>query len=167
VLGVQMLPLNGFGLLLIGLAAVLFFAEVYVTSFGLLGGAGVACLVAGSYLLFDVPGSAVRLSVWTIWSVALTLSATLLLVGYKLVAIKRQGATSGIDALIGKSAEVVEPIRPDAAGKVFLDGSLWTATAALPVQRGERCRVIGRTGLTVQVEPLAPVSGSTDKSPQR
>lgn len=159
VLGVQVLPLNGFGLLLVGLAAVLFFAEVYVTSFGLLGGAGVVCLVAGSYLLFDVSGSTVRLSGWTIWSVALTLSATLLLIGYKLVAIKHQGATSGSDAMIGKTAEVIEPIEPGAAGKVFLDGSIWTATATRAFGRGERCRVVGRSGLTVQVDPLSSSPG--------
>jgi membrane-bound serine protease (ClpP class) len=156
VIGVQMLPLNSFGLLLIGLAAVLFFAEVYVTSFGLLGAAGVACLIAGSYLLFDVPGSSVRLSGWTIWSVGLTLSLALLLMGYKLVAIKRQGATSGSEALIGKTAEVVDPIRPDAAGKVFFDGTLWTATAPSALDRGERCRVVSRSGLIVQVAPLGP-----------
>jgi membrane-bound serine protease (ClpP class) len=162
VIGVQMLPLNGFGLLLIGLAAVLFFAEVYVTSFGLLGAAGVACLIAGSYLLFDVPGSAVRLGGWTIWSVALTLSAALLLIGYKLVAIKRQGATSGSEALIGKTAEVVEAIRSDAPGKVFFDGTLWTATAASGLDRGKLCRVVSRSGLTVRVAPLEPASDPVD-----
>jgi membrane-bound serine protease (ClpP class) len=162
VIGVQMLPLNGFGLLLIGLAGVLFFAEVYVTSFGLLGAAGVACLVAGSYLLFDVPGSAVRLSTWTIWSVALTLSATLLFIGYKLVAIKRQGATSGSETLIGMAAEVVEAIRPDVPGKVFFGGTLWTATAASALERGERCRVVSRSGLTVRVAPLEPAPNPFD-----
>ncbi|MBN1607459.1 MAG: ATP-dependent Clp protease proteolytic subunit [Polyangiaceae bacterium] len=162
VIGVQMLPLNSFGLLLIGLAAVLFFAEVYVTSFGLLGAAGVACLIAGSYLLFDVPGSAVRLGGWTIWSVALTLSASLLWIGYKLVAIKRQGATSGSEFLIGQVAQVVEAIRPDAAGKVFFDGTLWTATAASALERGVRCRVVGRSGLTVRVAPLEHASDPVD-----
>jgi membrane-bound serine protease (ClpP class) len=167
VIGVQMLPLNGFGLLLIGLAGVLFFAEVYVTSFGLLGAAGVACLIAGSYLLFDVPGSMVRLSGWTIWSVALTLSAALLLIGYKLVAIKRQGATSGTEALIGKLAEVIEPIVPDAPGKVFFDGTLWTAAATVALERGQRCLVVGRSGLTLRVEPPLSTSDPVGtKSPQ-
>ena len=160
VFGVQVLPLNSFGLLLIGLAAVLFFAEVYVTSFGLLGAAGVVCLVIGSYLLFDVPGSSFRLSGWTIWSIALTLSTILLLIGYKLVQIKRQGATSGAEELIGQWAEVIEPIEPSQPGKVFFDGSLWTATASARLARGQHCRVVRRAGLAVHVEPASNESSA-------
>jgi membrane-bound serine protease (ClpP class) len=155
VLGLQALPLNGFGLLLIGLAALLLVAEVYLTSFGVLGIAGLCSLVIGSYMLFDVPGSSFRLPPAVIWSVALAMAALMLVIGLLIVRVKRQGATSGPEALVGRHAVVSEAIDARGTGKIFFDGTYWNATAEVPIDKGARVRVDAFEGLRVRVSKLA------------
>ncbi len=156
VFGLQIFPMNGFALLLLGVAALLFVAEVYVTSFGLLAIAGLACLAVGSYLLFDVPGSSVRLDVRVI---AATLLGVLLVVvgfGYKLIQIRKQGATSGPERFPGREARVVEAIDSGGQGRVFFDGSLWNATSPVALARDELCQVTAVDGLLLHVAPRHP-----------
>lgn len=158
VFGLQSLPMNRFALLLMAAAAVLLIAEIYVTSFGILSVAGLTCLVLGSYMLFDVPGSAVRLSPIVIWSTTLAVAALGVLVAFKLVGTLRQGATSGTEAFIGRSASVTEAVGPGRTGKVFFDGTLWNATSTSAISAGQPCRVVAIEGLCLRVEPEPPSS---------
>jgi membrane-bound serine protease (ClpP class) len=165
VFGLQLLPMNGFALLLLGVAALLFVAEVYVTSFGLLSIAGLACLAVGSYLLFDVPGSSLRLDLRVI---AATLLGVLLVIvgfGYKLVQIRKQGATSGPERFPGREARVVEAIEAGGQGRVFFDGSLWNATSPVALRRDQPCRVTAIDGLLLHVAPSD--GGRGDRPPNR
>jgi membrane-bound serine protease (ClpP class) len=160
VFGFQILPMNGFALLLLGVAALLFVAEVYVTSFGLLSAAALVCLAIGSYLLFDVPGSSLRLDLRVIGA---TLLAALLIIvgfGYKLIQIRRQGATSGPERFPGRVARVAESIVAGGRGRVFFDGSLWNATSHVALERGEACQVTAVEGLLLHVAPIAASSAS-------
>jgi membrane-bound serine protease (ClpP class) len=160
VFGVQTLPLNSLGLLLIGLSAVLFFAEVYVTSFGVLSVAAIAALVAGSSMLFDVTGSSFRLPTSALWGTALSFSALVLWIGNKLLRAKRQGATSGTEVMVGSEARALSPIAPGKRGKVFFDGSYWDAQSEEDVAEGQRCRVERVDGLLLHVSPLLETDGS-------
>ena len=56
-IGFGSLPLNVGGLLLIGLAIVLFLLEFTVTSHGLLAVGGLICFVLGAFTLYTAPGS--------------------------------------------------------------------------------------------------------------
>jgi membrane-bound serine protease (ClpP class) len=154
VFGLQLLPMNGFALLLLGVAALLFVAEVYVTSFGLLSVAGLACLAVGAYLLFDVPGSSLRLDLRVIGATVLGVSAVIAGVGYKLIQVRRQGMTSGPEAFPGREARALEAIAAGGQGRVFFDGSLWNATSTLALARGQRCRVTALEGLLLHVVPV-------------
>ena len=58
----------------------------------------------------------------------------------------------GVEALVGSSAEVVEPCRP--LGRVRLAGELWRARCDEGADAGERVRVRAVDGLTLVVEPL-------------
>lgn len=154
VLGVQVLPVNWVGVILILGAAALFVAEIYVTSFGLLAVGGIVCLVLGSYLLFDVPGSTLRVAPVVIWTVALTFAAILVGVGTLLLRAKTQGATSGVDAMAGEEAEVFEAIAPGQIGKIFARGSYWSASSSELVPPGTRVRIRKMVGLKAEVEPI-------------
>jgi membrane-bound serine protease (ClpP class) len=146
--------MNGFGLLLLGIAALLFVAEVYVVSFGLLAAAGLACLAVGSYLLFDVPGSSLRLAPGVILATMLGIVIIMLGFGYKLIQIKRQGVTSGPEAWLGREARVTEAIRAGGEGRVFFDGTLWNATSPVALERDRLCRVTAVDGLLLHVQPV-------------
>lgn len=158
VLGVQVLPINWLGVLLIVSAVALFVAEVYVTSFGLLSVGGLTCLVIGSYLLFDVPGSTFRVDPRVVWSVTITFAALVLGVGFLLLRVKQQGPVSGIDAMGGELALVHERIEPEVPGKVRLRGAYWTAVADGTVEGalhpGNQVRVVRMEGTRAVVEPM-------------
>ncbi|MEW6754037.1 MAG: NfeD family protein [Candidatus Latescibacterota bacterium] len=156
VLAVQVLPVNWVGVLLILGAVALFITEIYVSSFGLLAVGGLACLVVGSYLLFDVPGSSLRVAPQVAWSVALTFAALLLGVGYLLVRAKRQGPTSGVEAMAGEVGVLTQRVAAGQAGRLFLRGAYWTATSDHALEEGARVRVVRMEGTRAVVAPADP-----------
>jgi membrane-bound serine protease (ClpP class) len=153
VFGLQSLPMNSFGLLLLGAAAVLLIAELYVTSFGLLAVLGLGCLVLGSYMLFDVPGSSLRLNPVLIWGTTLTVAGFGAFFAYKVLRTARQGATTGAEVYVGRPAQVAQAIAPGVPGKVFFDGTYWNAVSTVPLSAGQPCRIEAVEGLLLHVVP--------------
>jgi membrane-bound serine protease (ClpP class) len=165
VLGIQVLPVNWFGVLLVLGAAALFVAEIYVTSFGLLGAGGLVCLILGSYLLFDVPGSQLRVDTEVIWSVALTFSATFLGIGYLLFKTQAQGATSGPEAMEGERATVHVAIRPDEPGNIHYRGAFWRAHADVAIPQGAKVRILRIESTRAFVEPVDEIAQKGEDPP--
>jgi membrane protein implicated in regulation of membrane protease activity len=64
--------------------------------------------------------------------------------------LRRYRVSTGAEALIGDSAEVVEACEPE--GRVRLRGELWKARAERPLRVGETVRVTAVDGLTLEVE---------------
>lgn len=58
-----------------------------------------------------------------------------------------------VDSLIGQTAKALEPIAPQAFGKVEMRGSSWSAlnTGSEPIALQDRCRVEKVDGLTLHV----------------
>jgi membrane-bound serine protease (ClpP class) len=67
--------------------------------------------------------------------------------------LARYRVTTGSEALVGEEATVVEPCAPE--GTVRLRGEIWKARSSFPCAAGERVRVTGVDGLTLEVEPPA------------
>jgi membrane-bound serine protease (ClpP class) len=65
--------------------------------------------------------------------------------------LRRYRVTTGAEGLLGERAEVVEALSP--LGRVRVRGELWTARAETPAIAGQRMRVTGVDGLTLEVEP--------------
>jgi membrane-bound serine protease (ClpP class) len=59
---------------------------------------------------------------------------------------------SGPDALLRERAVAVEPI--ERQGLVRVNGELWQAVVRTPVHTGQRLRIVGVRGLTLEVEPI-------------
>ena len=118
-------------------------------------------MLLGALLLIRSPltGAGVSLGV----AVGVTApAAALTIVLMRLVLGSRawQPAT-GKERLVGAAAEVTEPLAPVAegpegsfAGMVRVNGELWRARAPQPIPAGERVRVVGVRGLTVDVAPV-------------
>jgi len=87
----------------------------------------------------------------------IVIPVSLLTVGYFWIAIRQvvlaHHAMPSMDlaGLEGKVGEVRTRIDP--IGSVFVDGEMWTATSAVPVDPGMHVRVIGRERLILNVEP--------------
>jgi membrane protein implicated in regulation of membrane protease activity len=65
---------------------------------------------------------------------------------------KRGRIQAGAETLLGATADVVEPLRPE--GSVRAQGELWSARCAEGALPGEQVRVVGRDGLVLEVERL-------------
>ena len=173
-IGFGSLPLNVAGLILIGLAVLLFILETTVTSHGLLAVGGLVCFVLGAFTLYTAPGTPVAPDV----SVALPLVVvmtvmTALFVGVVLVTVARvrrrslafagaygAGGTMTVpNGTVGVARTPLEPI-----GVVYAAGEEWTARASgdVAIPSGQPVRVVGQEDLTLVVEsgPAASPEGA-------
>jgi membrane-bound serine protease (ClpP class) len=148
----QVLPVNyaGLGLLILGI--IFMVSEVFVQSFGALGIGGLIAFVIGSVLLIDTeaPGYGVSMPLIVSFSV---LSGVFFLgvIGMVLKA-RRRPVVSGEEQLIGASGTVLEDFV--GKGRIHIHGENWQAGSAVPLKRGQRVRVTGVDGLSLQVEPI-------------
>jgi membrane-bound serine protease (ClpP class) len=145
----QALPVNYAGVLLILFSLILFIAEVKVVSHGLLTVGGVVAFVLGATMLFDSPGSLMRVS----WSVIIP--AALLTAGFFAVVMGfawrawKAKPTTGREGLVGERGVVRKRIDPE--GQVLVHGELWRARANEVFDPGESVEVVGVEGLTLEV----------------
>lgn len=118
------LDANWGGVALIVLAAGLFIAEYFTTSFGGFTAGGIAALVFGSIILFSsTPGVAV--SPGLIIGVAAGAAAfSIFVLGAVIRGQRRQKAT-GREGMLGRTAIARSPLNP--RGTVMAEGELWTA----------------------------------------
>ena len=153
VLGVQVMPVNWLGALLMAAAAVCLVAEIFVPSFGILTAVGMTCLVLGSYLLFDVPESDFRVEPMLIWAGALGFASLAIVIGSLLMRSMRAPASTGKESMVGEVGELVWPIVGDEPGRVDLRGTTWRAVAQHNLAEGQVVRVASVEGITLNVVP--------------
>jgi len=120
-----MLPVNYAGILLMILALVLFIAEAFTTTFGLLTAGGIASLVIGSLILFPGGDPMFQIDPWLIVTVAIFFTVLFVFIVNRVVAAHRHQATTGREELLGKTANVRTALKPE--GTVFHEGEIWTA----------------------------------------
>lgn len=146
----QLLPVNYAGLALILLGMGLLGAELMMPSFGLIGVGGVVAFIAGAILLFDsdAPGLGVPLPL--ILALAATSAAVILLGGGMAMKARKRPVVSGREELPGASGEVLEV----ADGEIWalIRGERWRVTSQQPLVSGQRIRVLGLRGLTLEVQ---------------
>jgi membrane-bound serine protease (ClpP class) len=155
--GLDVLPVNWAGLILIAAAFAFWIAELFIAfSHGALTLAGAACFVFGTLLLFQPAGSGYQVSVWVSVAVAVTVSAFFALALAKVVQIRRRPPSVGPNAIVGSHGEV----RTD--GLVSVNGELWKARVenGERLARGDDIEVVALDGLELvvrRVKTPAPV----------
>ncbi|MDC4225287.1 MAG: hypothetical protein MPW15_13885 [Candidatus Manganitrophus sp.] len=148
----QTLPINYAGLLLILLAVVLFVAEAFVPSFGLLGLGGITALLFGSLMLMDTDLPALRISPAVIFS---TVAVILL---FSLVFIRaawrtqRSGTVTGKEGMVGEIGVAIADLAP--RGMVRVHGEIWQAEGDEPIAKGEEVAVMEVIGLKLRVRKI-------------
>jgi membrane-bound serine protease (ClpP class) len=159
-IGLGSLPLNVAGLLLIGVAIVLFGLEPTVTSHGLLTVGGLFCFVVGASALFSQPGDpfepVVRVAPAVIAVVATTLAVLMALIVYATIRARQMVVSPGLVGAAlgaGTSGIVRRPLQP--LGSIYAGGEEWSARSVddRPLDRGTPVKVVEVDGLTVVVEP--------------
>ncbi len=155
----SVLPVNLVGVALLILAAILFVAEVFVVSGGILAIGAVAAMILGGVFLFDAPEGFLRVD----WSVIIVTSlATLAFFAFVTRAVaraRRQTSGGGLEAMVGAQGHVRQIIDP--VGQVMVHGELWRAQAGSAISVGSAVTVTAVQGLTLIVEQTT----DEDKSP--
>jgi membrane-bound serine protease (ClpP class) len=166
-IGFGSLPLNVAGLLLIGLAIVLFLLETTVTSHGLLTIGGLICFALGASALYTAPGSpaapdvAVAVPLIALMTATMAGFMALLLVTVVRSRQRSRAYAGGYSAggsrvlAVGTSARVRVALAP--SGIVHAAGEDWTARAVdgHTIEPDARVRVVRQEGLTLIVEPVS------------
>jgi membrane-bound serine protease (ClpP class) len=158
-IGFGSLPLNVGGLLLIGLAIILFILEFSVVSHGLLTIAGLVCFMLGAAALYTEPGLPnpdIAVAAPVLITMTLLTAGFMVFVLYAVVRTRNMVTAEG---LIGAGlpmatvGEVRRPLTP--IGSVYAGGEEWTARSAdeQPLGRGTPVRIVRQEGLTLVVEP--------------
>ena len=171
-IGFGSLPLNIAGLILIGLAVVLFVLEWTVTSGGLLTIGGLVAFALGASALYTEPGDPVApsVSVDTEVIVIMTVITGAVVLAVLSVVIRQQRkpqtviGVSHIDRSLlplGAEGQVRGALTP--TGTVFAAGEEWTARTpdATVLERGTTVRVAGNDGMVLLVEAM-PTTESTE-----
>lgn len=147
---------NAGALLILGLGAVLLFAESRIPGFGILGIAGIFCIIIGGLLL--APSYlAVSREWYTLFSV--TTSAVSLVLGgltfviiYKAAQARRMKPLLG--KLVGEVAEALDEITPSSLGYVRFRGEIWKARSTSKIAPGQKALIKSKDGPILVVEPL-------------
>lgn len=149
----QMLPISyaGMGLILLGIA--LMVGEAFEPSFGMLGIGGVIAFVFGSIILMDTEAAGFGIELSVILTFALISALIFVVVVGMAIKARRRPVVSGMEELLGAEAVVVDGFEQQ--GRVALHSETWQATTTTPLHKGERVRVTGMKGLTLEVTPLS------------
>jgi membrane-bound serine protease (ClpP class) len=151
----SVLPVNyaGLALLLFGIA--LMVAEAFTPGFGVAGIAGIAAFAVGALFLFDPAQSDVPVAVsWQVVVGMAALSAGFF-IGILGIAVRARGrpVRAGAEQMIGSTAVVASWMHDK--GSVSLGGETWEARSGQSLAKGQKVRVVGRSGLTLTVEAEA------------
>jgi membrane-bound serine protease (ClpP class) len=171
-IGFGSLPLNIAGLLLVGLAIILFVLELTVTSHGLLAIGGLVAFLLGASALYTEPATPTAPSVEVALPVILAMTLlTALFVGVVLWAAVRTrrmpranigvAGGEGPTLPVGTAGDVRRPLMP--LGSVYAAGEEWSARSVdgRAIERGVPVRIVGHEGLTLIVERVASGPSTT------
>jgi membrane-bound serine protease (ClpP class) len=160
-ISLQTLPINTGGALLFGLGFLLLFAEIYVTSFGLLAVAGIVSLMVGGLFLIDPASSDMRVSLALLIPLVASTALITLTIGYLIAKDSLFGKKNSGDPLLQTVGEVkvVTHNASDSSlegrgrtGLVFVNGELWQFKSKDDLTVGDFCKIIQINGLLLEVE---------------
>jgi len=151
------LPINWLGLLLIGVAFVLFVFDIKAPTHGALTVAGVGTFVAGALILFNTPvGSPYgQVSVPLVVAMALLTALFFAFVIAKALRAQQPRPVTGKEGLIGRRGVV--KVRLDPRGVVLVAGERWQAISdEVPIEPGEEVEVTAVEGFRLRVRRTTP-----------
>ena len=147
----QTLPTNYAGVALVFLGLILFVAEAFTPTFGLLTLGGLVSMILGSLLLFDTTVPIMKVSIALILSFTLTTAGITIFLVRAVIRAHRQKKRGGQAGIIGEKGEVYSPLEAGKEGKVFVHGELWNTIAKEDIAKSEKIVVEGIDGMTLTV----------------
>jgi len=124
-LGLQILPVNIVGIVLVLFGVLLMVLDAFTPTNGILTTGGVISLLVGSFTLFNIPSRTIGLSWSTIFITVGTMTALFVFVMSKGLLIQRKRPVTGMGGMVGAIGAVRTDLDPD--GKVVVKGEYWDA----------------------------------------
>lgn len=153
--GLQSLPINLAGILLIILGFILLILEVFAPSHGILAIGGVTSMTFGSFMLID-PSAAPFITVsWKLILSLLTFTTVFFFICIgAVIRAHRHKVTTGKEGITGETG--IAKTRIVQEGLVFAQGEIWTAVTEEDggIEEGEKVKIVGMEGLKLKVERL-------------
>ena len=150
--GLQTLPVNYAGLLLILLAVILFIAEVKITSYGFLTIGGIISFLMGSLMLIDSPAPFLRVSLGVILATVVFVTSAFLFLAGAVLKVYRRRPSTGMEGLVGTVGKALSDLSP--RGQIFVRGEIWEAVCPRGAKKGDLVKVVKAEGLTLEVQPV-------------
>jgi len=150
--GLSTLPVNYTGVLLILFSIILFIAEIKIMSHGMLTVGGVISLALGSFMLFDTPEPALRISLQVLIPAVLVASGFFIVVIWLAIKAQMRKHYSGTETMADGRGEASTDI--DGKGKIFYQGEYWTAESDQFIPKGANVRIKKVDGLNLIVEEI-------------
>lgn len=148
--GLGALPIDTAGLILIGLALVLFALELFVASGGILAVGGGIAFILGAIIAFRDTPAEFHPNRIVIGFLIVVVVGMFISLAVGLARVRRLERPSGFDALVGQATVARTPLTPQ--GYVFLEGERWKAEIDHGVAaEGDTLRVVGVDGFTLKV----------------
>jgi len=154
IFGLNLLPVQHTSVLLLFAALALIVLEAKFASHGILGAAGVLCLVFGLATLVDGPTPELRVHYGVAAGAGVGFGVITLWLAWIAVQARRSKRLTGPQAMVGHIAVAMTPLAP--SGQVEVRGEIWKATLppnAQPVPAGAELKVQAVEGLTLTVAP--------------
>ena len=156
-----MLPVNIAGVLLMLLGFLLFLAEVWVTSHGLLTIGGVISLTMGGMILISSTDPDLMVDRWLIFLVAGAISAFFIFVVGAVARTRKRPSITGIKTMIGMKGIAKTDLDP--IGVALVHGESWNArTEEGRIEAGEEVVVNDIRGLQLSVKRAVPANRGGD-----
>ena len=151
IFALHLLPIRFFAVVLIFSSFILFALEAKFATHGVMAIGGIATLVLGGLLLVDSPIPELRVKLWTALAVSVPLGIITVFLMTIALRARRNKVVTGIEGLVGEIGTAQTVLAP--AGKVFVHGEIWDATASGEVAIGQKVVVEKVDGLQLRVVP--------------
>jgi membrane-bound serine protease (ClpP class) len=153
--------INVAGLFLIAFGIGLLLFELHISTFGIIGVTGIACVALGSILLVptgypNMYGSEFQTGLLISLLVpAIVFGGFLAFAIYKVMEIRRKKPVIG--DIIGDTARTIDEITPEGKGFVRYQGEMWRAKSDENIEPGRKVVIKGKDGPVLLVEPIQPL----------
>lgn len=142
---------GGLALMIVGIAFLV--AELFITSFGILGIGGLIAFVVGSVFLFDPAVSGYTLPLSLILTVALCFASVFLGLGYLALKSFRRKKHDWDSEFEGLKVPVTA-VSDARTGQIQVKGETWRFEADSDVQVGDTVEIMERKGITLTVRKI-------------
>jgi membrane-bound serine protease (ClpP class) len=156
-IAMEQLPIDIGALVLVVAGIGLLIAEIYTSTYGILGILGAIALAFGMTLLIDTADpsylldDSFRLSLADVIPLAAVFGGFTAYLSFVVLKKRTSKAITGSEALIGSTGFVLKTVGPS-SGTVFVSGEYWRARSAETIAEKEEIEVVRIDGLELEVK---------------